>query len=201
MKKQSMIPYFDSAYQGFASGDVDRDAWAIRYFLDQGFEMLISQSFAKNMGLYGERVGTLQLVCANKSSAENALSQLKIIIRQNYSNPPIHGAALAGKILNSPELYAEWLAELKPVSERIKLMRKLLRDELERLKTPGTWDHITSQIGMFSYLGLTEKQCESVIAKSHIYLIKSGARISVAGINSKNVKYIAKAIHEAVTAG
>jgi aspartate aminotransferase len=105
LRRKSMIPYFDSAYQGFASGDVDKDAWAIRYFVEQGFQMIISQSFAKNMGLYGERVGTLQVVCANKETAQNVLSQIKIVVRQSYSNPPIHGASIASRILNNPTLY------------------------------------------------------------------------------------------------
>lgn len=118
MAKKNLVPYFDSAYQGFASGDVDNDAWAIRTFLDKGFEMLISQSFAKNMGLYGERVGTLQIVCGDSGSAENVLSQLKILARQNYSNPPIHGASIADRVLNTPEFRTQWLGELKGVAER-----------------------------------------------------------------------------------
>lgn len=178
MKKRDLIPFFDTAYQGFASGCLERDAFAIRHFLELGFQMLVSQSYAKNMGLYGERVGALHVVCLNTKTAENVLSQLKLIIRPMYSNPPMHGALIVQKILSKPEYYSKWKEELSLVSSRIIQVRKLLRDELERLNTPGNWEHITNQIGMFSYTGLNEKQCDMLINQLHVYMLRNG-RISL----------------------
>jgi aspartate/tyrosine/aromatic aminotransferase len=116
LKKNSLFPFFDSAYQGFASGDVDKDAWAVRYFISQGFQMVVAQSFAKNMGLYGERVGAFHVICASKDSKERVLSQIKPIIRTNYSNPPLHGARIADKILNDKANLQAWKKELKEVA-------------------------------------------------------------------------------------
>ena len=155
MKKKDLIPYFDIAYQGFASGCLERDAFPIRHFLEKGFQMIVAQSFAKNMGLYGERIGALHVVTLNAKTAENVLSQLKLLIRPMYSSPPMHGALIAAKILSNPVYTKKWKDELFEVSNRIISVRKLLRDELERLNTPGNWEHITNQIGMFSYTGLT----------------------------------------------
>jgi aspartate/tyrosine/aromatic aminotransferase len=122
----------------------------------------------------------------------------RIIARKMYSNPPMHGALIVAKILNNKENFAAWQKELKDdVANRIIKMRKLLRAELERIGAPGTWDHITNQIGMFSFTGLSTKQCEILIDKYHIYLLKSG-RISMAGINEKNYKYLAESIKSAI---
>eukprot|EP00742_Colponemidia_sp_Colp-10_P003024 GILJ01003226.1.p1 GENE.GILJ01003226.1~~GILJ01003226.1.p1 ORF type:complete len:444 (+),score=75.07 GILJ01003226.1:40-1332(+) len=198
MQERGLIPYFDCAYQGFASGDLHRDAWAVRMFVARGFEMFVSQSYAKNFGLYGERIGALNIVCKTAAQAEAVLSQVKLVIRPMYSNPPVHGARIVAKVLSNPEYFNEWATELKAVSERILSMRQALVDALQRLQTPGTWTHITSQIGMFSYTGLSPAQVEVLIKKYHIYLLKSG-RISMAGINTRNVEYLATAIHDAVT--
>ena len=130
MKKNSLFPLFDTAYQGFASGDLEYDAWAVRYFIEQGFQMIITQSFAKNMGLYGERVGALHIVCTDKPTAEKVKSQLLLLVRMVYLNPPLHGARLASGILNSQENMEEWKAQLKIVSGRIKDARVLLRQHL-----------------------------------------------------------------------
>jgi aspartate/tyrosine/aromatic aminotransferase len=197
-KEKKLFPYFDSAYQGYASGDLEKDAQAIHIFLNEGLQMLVSQSYAKNFGLYGERIGALHFVCTSKDVAAKVLSQVKIVIRPMYSNPPLHGARIVSKVLGNPQLAKEWKDELKAVSQRIISMRKVLREELIALGTKGTWDHIVNQIGMFSYTGLTPKQCEVLINKYHIYLLKNG-RISMAGITTKNVKYLANAIHDAVT--
>ena len=192
-----IICWFDSAYQGFATGDLDRDAFAIQYFTDAGHPVLASQSFAKNFGLYGERIGTFNAVCANASQVPAVMSNLKIIIRNLYSNPPLHGAQIVKTVLKSPELTQMWRGELLVMSNRIVDMRHALVNELKRLSTPGDWSHITTQIGMFSYTGLNPKQCENMISKHHIYMLKNG-RISMAGVNSKNAAYIAKAIDETV---
>jgi len=198
MKKRRLLPFFDSAYQGFASGDLEADAWAIREFVRQGFEMIVAQSFAKNFGMYNERVGTVSIVASSPKQAEAILSQMKILIRSDYSNPPAYGARVVAAILSDPALTAEWKQELSGMANRIKAMRNALRDELKRLGTPGNWDHIVTQIGMFSFTGLSPAQVEVMIKQHHIYLIGNG-RISMPGINSKNINYIAQAIHNVVT--
>lgn len=197
IRAKKHLPFFDSAYQGFASGDLEKDAWAIRYFIQQGFELLAAQSFAKNFGLYNERAGTINIVCSSDNQAKAVLSQMKMVIRPNYSNPPAHGERIVTVVLNDQALYDEWKQELKGMSGRINDMRKVLRAELERLKTPGTWEHITSQIGMFSFTGLTAPQSKAMAEKHHIYLLSNG-RISMAGLNSKNVKYVAQAMNDVV---
>ncbi|KAJ7351139.1 Aspartate aminotransferase, mitochondrial [Desmophyllum pertusum] len=113
MKDRKLFPYFDMAYQGFASGDTDKDAWALRHFVQEGHKVLVAQSFAKNMGLYGERVGMITATCESKEEAERVMSQIKILIRPLYSNPPIHGARIAGMVLSDPELRPQWEVEVK----------------------------------------------------------------------------------------
>jgi len=148
------------------------------------------------MGLYGERTGALHIVCTDKGTAEKVMSQVKIVIRSNYSSPPIHGARIAGKILVNPENRAKWLTELKAVTDRMDSMRIALKAALIKNGCKGNWDHITSQIGMFSFLGLTVKQCEQgMIAKHHIYMTSNG-RISIAGLTTANVEYVANAIKD-----
>lgn len=196
-KQNRLFPFFDSAYQGFASGDLNKDAYSIRLFTELGFQLVVTQSFAKNMGLYSERIGAFHIVTASKESSVKVLSQLKLVIRPMYSNPPAHGARIVSKILTDPTLYNEWIEELTLVSKRIIDMRAALKSELERLQVPGKWDHIVTQIGMFSYTGLTPQQCEILINKFHIYLLKNG-RISMCGITTKNVSYLAAAIKDAV---
>lgn len=195
--EKKLLPFFDSAYQGFATGDLENDASALRMFVARGFQMVVSQSFAKNMGLYGERIGALHFVCQDSNTATNLLSQVKPIIRANYSNPPIHGALIAARILGDPALKESWINELKGVSERIIEMRRQLLEELTKLGAPGDWSHIVSQIGMFSFTGLTPPQCENMINKWHCYMVKNG-RISMSGINTSNVAYVAQAIKDSV---
>jgi len=197
-KRRQLFAFFDTAYHGFATGDIVKERQAIEFFLDEGLPMIVTYSFAKNFGLYGERIGAMHVVCANKDAAERVLSQLKIIVRPMYSNPPMNGALIVDRILNNETNFKKWEKEVIAVSERIRRMRKLLKDELLAIQTPGNWDHITSQIGMFSYTGLTPKQSEHLMSKHHVYLLKSG-RISMPGITSKNVKHLANAIKDAVT--
>ena len=134
------------AYQGFASGDFARDAFAVRHFVSQGHQVVLSQSFAKNMGLYGERVGAFSLITADPEEKARVESQLKIVVRPMYSNPPIHGARIAGEILNDPSLYSQWLGEVKGMADRIITMRALLKSNLEKLGSAHDWSHITSQV-------------------------------------------------------
>jgi len=202
IRQKNHFPFFDSAYQGFASGNLARDAAAVRYFVEQGFELLLAQSFAKNFGLYGERAGCFHAITApGPSAAETTAriaSQLAILQRSEISNPPLYGARIASTVLNDPKLFAEWEENLTTMSGRIISMRKALRSKLEELGTPGTWNHITDQIGMFSFTGLTEEQVLRLRNEAHVYMTKNG-RISMAGLNTKNIDYFAKAVHKVVT--
>lgn len=195
------FPFFDCAYQGFASGDLDNDAWAIQYFVEQGFEMCVAQSFAKNFGLYGQRAGCFHFVAAPgaqaKDVATRVASQLAILQRSEISNPPIYGARVASTVLNDPKLFEEWKANLRTMSGRIIEMRKALRSKLEELGTPGNWSHITSQIGMFAMIGLPPAQMDALREKHHVYATKN-SRLSIAGLNTSNVAYVAKAIDSVV---
>lgn len=197
IEEKGLFPFFDSAYQGFASGDPVHDAFAVRYFAERGFELFCAQSFAKNFGLYNERVGNLTVVQRNPQTAAAIQSRMTLIIRFMYSNPPAFGGRIVSKVLNTAELRQEWMDSIKTMSSRIIKMRNLLKGELENLNTPGTWDHITEQIGMFSYTGLNTEQVKILIEKYHIYLLSSG-RINMCGLNEKNYAYVAKAIHDAI---
>lgn len=157
--------------------------------------MIIAQSFAKIMGLYGERCGALHFVTQDKATAARVLSQVKIVIRTSYSSPPKHGARIAGMILSVPEMRQQWLDELVVVTNRINEMRNLLRSHLERLGAKGTWEHITNQIGMFSFTGLTAPQSKAMVSKHHVYMLANG-RISIAGLTAMNVEYVARAMKD-----
>jgi len=197
VQQRKLVPLMDSAYQGYASGSLDKDAFAIRLFATRGIDMFLCQSFAKNLGLYGERIGMLHAVCSGKKEAEAVLSQLKLVVRAMYSSPPKHGAELVQKILGDKAQLEAWKKELSGMADRILQVRSLLRRGLEEKGTPGTWNHITDQIGMFSFTGLTPPQCERLINKHHIYLLNSG-RISLAGLNKSNIKYMVDAVDEVV---
>ncbi|UKZ73431.1 Aspartate aminotransferase, mitochondrial [Trichoderma virens FT-333] len=193
VKEQNHFAFFDMAYQGFASGDTDRDAFAVRYFVEQGHDIALCQSFAKNMGLYGERIGAFSLTTADAAEKKRVDSQLKILIRPLYSNPPIHGARIASEVLSNPKLYSQWLGEVKEMADRIITMRALLKENLEKLGSKHDWSHITSQIGMFAYTGLNAEEMEKLAKEYSVYATKDG-RISVAGITTANVGRLAEAI-------
>ncbi|RDH34355.1 aspartate transaminase [Aspergillus welwitschiae] len=201
MRERNHFPFFDCAYQGFASGDLIRDSWAVRYFVEQGFELCVAQSFAKNFGLYGQRTGAFHFVSAPGAEASQAnahvASQLAILQRSEISNPPAYGARIASRVLNDEGLFKEWEEDLKTMSGRIAEMRKGLRERLEKKGTPGTWNHITDQIGMFSFTGLTESQVKVLKEKWHVYMTKNG-RISMAGLNTHNLDYFAEAVDSVV---
>jgi aspartate/tyrosine/aromatic aminotransferase len=199
VRSQQLLPFFDSAYQGFASGDVDKDAYAVRLFERAGLEMLVAQSYSKNMGLYGERVGALSIVTNSKDTASRVMSQMMIVIRANYSNPPKHGVAVAATILNDPALLKQWKAELKAMVDRIAAVRTGLRAELERIRAPGSWDFMTKQIGMFTFTALTKDMCEK-LAKDHAIYITSNGRISLAGLKMNQIPKIAAAIKDVMGA-
>ncbi|XP_064473529.1 aspartate aminotransferase, mitochondrial-like [Ornithodoros turicata] len=195
IKSRKLFPFLDMAYQGFATGDIDRDAAAVRLFAQDGHGFAVSQSFAKNMGLYGERIGAFTLVCESKDEADRAMSQIKIIVRPMYSNPPINGARIAHLILTDQQLRQQWLQDVKGMADRIMNMRTRLKDGLKREGSTRNWDHITDQIGMFCFTGMTPDQVEKLTKEFSVYLTKDG-RISVAGISSKNVDYLAHAMHQ-----
>ncbi|KAI9501398.1 Aspartate aminotransferase, cytoplasmic [Coemansia spiralis] len=197
MAERSHFPFFDCAYQGFATGDVDRDAYAVRLFVSRGFELLVAQSFAKNMGLYGERTGCLHAVTQSADLVPAVSSQLNRLSRATISTASAYGAKVAGVVLQDPALYAEWLDNMAEMSSRIKTMRDLLRDKLVALGTPGSWDHVTRQIGMFSFTGLSKPQVAALKEQYHLYMTEDG-RISVAGLNSGNIDYVARSIDAVV---
>jgi len=196
MKERKLVPFFDCAYQGFSSGSLEKDASAVRAFADDGFDFLLAQSYAKNLGLYGERIGCASIMCQSPEIAKKVQSQLNGVVRPMYSNPPRHGMEIVKFVLADKANFASWEDELKKMSGRINEMRSALRKQLEedKVKSPtGTdWSHITSQIGMFSFTGLSVEQAKNCRSEQHVYLLDSG-RISMAGLNNGNVKFVAKA--------
>lgn len=198
MRSKALLPFFDSAYQGFASGSLDADAQPVRMFVADGGECFAAQSYAKNMGLYGERVGALSIVCKTGDVASRVESQLKLVIRPMYSNPPLHGASIVATILKDSNLYNEWTLELKAMADRIISMRTQLLEALQARGTPGDWTHIIKQIGMFTFTGLNAEQVAFMTKEYHIYMTSDG-RISMAGLSSKTIPHLADAMHAAVT--
>jgi len=195
VKEKKLLPFFDMAYQGFASGSVDDDAFAVRQFIADGHRILLSQSYSKNMGLYGERTGAFTVVCKDKEEAARVESQIKIIVRPLYSNPPRHGARIVTEILTNQQIRANWLVDVKTMADRIISMRTKLKEGLAREGSSHNWQHITDQIGMFCFTGMTPEQVAKITKDHSVYLTKDG-RISVAGISSKNVDYLAHAMHD-----
>ena len=197
-KKNELIPLFDTAYQGFASGDADADAFSVRHFVEEGHSVISTQSFSKNFGLYGDRTGCLSFVTNSAEEKAAVESQIKLIVRPMYSNPPSGGARIVSTILNDPTLNAQWYAECKSMADRIGEARTALRGHLEANSTRD-WSHVTSQIGMFAFTGLTADECAQMIEKHHVYLTKDG-RVSMAGVTQNNAQYIAEAMAD-VTGG
>ncbi|KAH0583985.1 hypothetical protein H2248_009568 [Termitomyces sp. 'cryptogamus'] len=198
MLAKNHYAFFDCAYQGFASGDLDRDAWAVRHFVNKGVALLVCQSFAKNAGLYGERVGALHVVSTTKETADRVRSQLSVLQRSEISNPPTYGARVVSLILNDAGLFEEWKEDIKTMAGRIiEMRRELYRLLTEELRTPGNWEHIVNQIGMFSFTGINEGQSRRLVEEEHIYLTGNG-RISMAGLNTKNIAYFAEKLDKVV---
>ena len=168
----------------------------LRKLLEANCEFFITQSFAKNMGLYGERFGMIHIITHSDQVAEKVMSQLKLIIRPMYSSPPIHGAKIACKVLSDNSLYESWTRELKVVSDRIGRVRNELALGLEQSGC-GDWSHVRKQIGMFSFTGLTPSQVDHMVQHWHIYMLQNG-RISLAGLNENNIAYVIEAICDSV---
>jgi len=192
VQERNLVAFLDLAYQGFADG-IEPDSAAVRAFAASGMEFFVASSFSKSFSLYGERVGALTIVTASADESRRVLSQLKRIIRTNYSNPPTHGGALVAAILGSPELRARWESELAGMRERIKSMRERLADLLTK-RIPGQdFSYVRRQRGMFSYSGLTSSQVDRLRTEFAIYAVSTG-RICVAALNRKNIEPVADAI-------
>jgi aspartate aminotransferase len=199
LEEKRHVAFFDSAYQGFASGDAEKDAAAFRYVVSRGLPVLLAQSFAKNFGLYGERCGTVSFVCGNAEQKEKILSQLKCIIRPMYSSPPKHGSSIVKTVLSDAGLTAQYYEECATMAARIQDMRTKIVEKLIEVGSTHDWSHVTKQIGMFAFTGMSKEMCDQLTDEHAIYLTKDG-RISIAGLNEANLDYVAKAIH-AVTDG
>ena len=192
VKRHDLVPFIDMAYQGFGFG-IAEDGAVVRQFLAAGLDFFVSTSFSKSFSLYGERVGALSVVCASKDEAARVLSQLKIVIRTNYSNPPTHGAQIVATVLTTPALRTQWEGELTGMRERIKRMRGALVDHLTNAGVKGDLSYIVKQNGMFSYSGLSAPQMQRLRSEFGVYGVDSG-RICVAALNDGNLAYVAKAI-------
>ncbi len=187
-----LVPFLDMAYQGFGHG-IQEDGAVIGKFVAAGLNIFVSTSFSKSFSLYGERVGALSVVAADKDEAARVLSQLKIVIRTNYSNPPTHGGAVVAAVLNDPELRALWERELGEMRVRIKAMRQKLVDGLKAAGVQQDMSFITEQIGMFSYSGLSRDQMVRLRTEFGVYGTDTG-RMCVAALNSKNIDYVCQSV-------
>ena len=196
VKAKSLTPFLDMAYQGFGHG-IKEDGAVIGKFVAAGLNFLVSTSFSKSFSLYGERVGALSVVCIDKEECGRVLSQLKIVIRTNYSNPPIHGGAVVAAVLANPEWRATWEKELGEMRVRIKAMRQKLVDGLKAAGVKQDMSFITTQIGMFSYSGLNKDQMVRLRSEFGVYGTDTG-RMCVAALNSKNIDYVCQAIAKVV---
>jgi aromatic-amino-acid transaminase len=196
VQAKNLVPFLDMAYQGFGYG-IKEDGAVIGKFVAAGLDFFVSTSFSKSFSLYGERVGALSVVCKDQGEAGRVLSQLKIVIRTNYSNPPIHGGAIVAAVLGNPELRALWETELGEMRVRIKAMRQKLVDGLKAAGVKQDMSFITTQIGMFSYSGLTKDQMVRLRSEFGVYGTDTG-RMCVAALNSKNIDYVCAAIAKVV---
>ncbi len=192
VKSRDLVPFLDMAYQGFGD-NIDSDGSAVRMFANAGISCLVSSSFSKSFSLYGERVGALSITTASKDETAKVLSQLKRVIRTNYSNPPTHGGTIVAAVLNSPELRATWETELGEMRDRIKLMRNLLVTKLKSAGIARDFSFVNAQRGMFSYSGLTADQVDRLRNEFGIYAVSTG-RICVAALNTKNIDYVTESI-------
>jgi aromatic-amino-acid transaminase len=192
VKARQLVPFLDIAYQGFADG-IDADATAVRQFAAADLDFFVSSSFSKSFSLYGERVGALSIVTSSKDESARVLSQLKRVIRTNYSNPPTHGGSIVAAVLSSPELRQTWEDELAEMRVRIRTMRESLVEKLKAAGAARDFSFVGKQRGMFSYTGLSADQVERLRTEFGIYAVSTG-RICVAALNTKNIDAVASAI-------
>ncbi|CAN7515414.1 MULTISPECIES: amino acid aminotransferase [unclassified Variovorax] len=196
VKSKKLVAFLDMAYQGFGYG-IQEDGAAIGKFVAAGLDFFVSTSFSKSFSLYGERVGALSVLCESKEEAARVLSQLKVAIRTNYSNPPTHGGAVVATVLGTPELRALWEQELGEMRVRIKAMRQKLVDGLKAAGVKEDMSFITTQIGMFSYSGLSKDQMVRLREEFGVYGTDTG-RMCVAALNSKNIDYVCQSIAKVI---
>ena len=192
VKARKLVPFLDMAYQGFGDG-IAEDGAAVQQFVASGMDFFVATSFSKSFSLYGERVGALSIVCESKDEAQRVLSQLKIVIRTNYSNPPTHGAQVVATVLDTPALRQQWEEELAGMRVRIKQMRTLLVEKLAAAGVKQDFSFVTAQRGMFSYSGLSAAQMQRLRSEFGVYGVDSG-RICVAALNTKNIDYVVASI-------
>jgi aromatic-amino-acid transaminase len=192
IRARNLVAFIDMAYQGFADG-IKQDAVALDLFSASGLQFFVSSSFSKSFSLYGERVGALTIVAASKEEAGRVLSQVKRVIRTNYSNPPTHGGAVVAAVLSNPELCQQWEDELAGMRDRIRAMRVALVEKLKAKGVAQDFSFVVKQRGMFSYTGLTAEQVEKLKNDYGIYAVSTG-RICLAALNNKNIDYVADAI-------
>ena len=192
VKTRQLTAFLDMAYQGFGHGIVE-DGAVISKFVAAGLSFLVSTSFSKSFSLYGERVGALSVLCGSKEEADKVLSQMKLVIRTNYSNPATHGGTAVAMVLNTPELRAQWESELGEMRVRIKAMRQKLVDGLKAAGVTQDMGFITTQIGMFSYSGLSKDQMVRLRNEFGVYGTDTG-RMCVAALNNKNIDYVCTSI-------
>ena len=192
IKAHELIPFMDIAYQGFGD-DMDSDAYAIRKAVEMGLPLFVSNSFSKNLSLYGERVGGLSVVCPTADEAERVFGQLNAMVRRIYSSPPSHGGHVVDIVMNDEALHEQWVGEVYAMRDRIKAMRLKLKSVLEAKIPNRNFDYITRQNGMFSFTGLTPEQVERLQSEYGIYMV-SNSRMCVAGLNTSNIDYVANAM-------
>ncbi|XP_026464745.1 aspartate aminotransferase, mitochondrial-like [Ctenocephalides felis] len=195
IKQKQMLPFFDLAFQGFATGDMNIDAFPLRYFVSHGINLCVASSFSKNMGLYAERVGVLSFTTDCKEESDRIMSQLKIIIRPLYNSPPAHGARIVMEILSDEELYCMWQKDLKKMLLRLRKARVHLYKALKKQGSKKNWKNILSQIGPYYYMNMSDEHVKRLKDEFHIYVRHEG-RLSLAGIKKLNVDYVAKGLHE-----
>jgi aromatic-amino-acid transaminase len=192
IKRRGLLAFFDMAYQGFAEG-IEQDAFAIRHFAAAGIPLFVASSFSKNFSLYGERCGSLGIVCGDAHQAERVLGQLKATIRRNYSSPPVHGARIIARVLGDSALRDQWHVELDAMRERVKAMRSGLYEALQSLCPERDFSYLRKQAGMFSYTGLSADEVAQLRLESAVYLVGSG-RLCVAALTAATILPTAQAI-------
>eukprot|EP01018_Ginkgo_biloba_P039621 Gb_17765 [translate_table: standard] len=194
IQEKNHTAFFDVAYQGFASGNLDEDASSVRLFVDRGMELFVAQSYSKNLGLYAERIGAINVVCSSSDAANRVKSQIKRLARPMYSNPPVHGARIVANVVGDSALFDEWKSEMQEMAGRIKNVRQQLYENLSTKDKSGKdWSFVLQQIGMFSFTGLNKIQSDNMTNKWHVYMTKDG-RISLAGLSLSKCEYLADAI-------
>jgi aspartate aminotransferase len=190
--KKKHYAFFDMAYQGFATGELENDNLSLKIWNEHGLDYCVAQSFAKSMGLYGQRLGTFSVVCENSADAEKVTSQLAVTARNTWSSPPKYGSDIAKTLMKDEKLRQMWIQDMREMATRIKDMRSSFVTNLKKVGSPHDWSHCTEQIGMFAFTGIKKEHCEELMNKHGVFLTMNG-RISVAGLNTKNVEYVANA--------